>query len=301
MMLKSELGYEGVRKGYPRLRRRFGRLAAFIALLRPFTGLAPLIAGLMGTLAPVQLITLEHVKTAVFVGVTLMLSQFCGQCLNQYADAELDKEIKGYRPIPSGLVSREEALGISWLLAIFAIGRAFTISVFFGLTVLILIFFAVFYSLAPFSPRKVNPLLNTGWMAVSRGFIPMFAVLSVYGDLNKAWQYSILAFLWVLGFQASKDVPDIRGDKKFGIRTIPNTWGIKGLVAVMALCTVLYAVFALNFGMYMMLLVAPLAVLAILTTKRRSKLTENTISWTCFYLGLSSIYLLMFVTERLTL
>jgi len=293
--------YYGIKRGYPRLRRYFGKFMAYLQLCRVFTLIAPFTAGLFGVLTPVRSISLNHLITATYVGVTLALSQAAGQCINQYADAELDKEIKGYRPIPSGLVSREEALGLSWLLAIFAIGRAFTISTFFGLTVLILIFFAVFYSLAPLSPRKVNPLLNTGWMALSRGFIPMFAVLSVYGDLNKAWQYSILAFLWVLGFQASKDVPDVQGDKKFGIKTIPNTWGIKGLIAIMGLCTALYVIFALKFEMYIMLLVAPLAVLAILTTKRRSKLTENTISWTCFYLGLSSIYLLMFIIERFTL
>jgi len=280
--------YYGIKRGYPRLRKYFGKFMAYLQLCRVFTLIAPFTAGLFGVLTPVRSISLNHLITATYVGVTLALSQAAGQCLNQYADAELDKEIKGYRPIPSGLVSREEALGLSWLLAIFAIGRAFTISTFFGLTVLILIFFAVFYSLAPLSPRKVNPLLNTGWMALSRGFIPMFAVLSVYGDLNKAWQYSILAFLWVLGFQASKDVPDVQGDKKFGIK-------------IMGLCTALYVIFALKFEMYIMLLVAPLAVLAILTTKKRAKLTENTISWTCFYLGLSSIYLLMFIIERFTL
>jgi geranylgeranylglycerol-phosphate geranylgeranyltransferase len=292
---------DGIRKGYPRLQRYFGKLVAYIQLLRVFTGLAPLMAGLFGVLTPVQAITFEHVKTAIYVGITLMLTQFAGQCLNQYVDVELDKIIKPYRPLPSGSVTREEALGLAWLLTLFSIGRAFTISAFFGLITLTLTFFAVFYSLAPFSPRKIHPILNTGWMAISRGFLPMFAVLSVYGNVDEAWPYAILASIWVMGFQASKDVTDVEGDRKFGIRTIPNTYGQKGLMVTMTSCTFTFCVLAVWFKGYIMLLLVPLAVLAILTTEKQATLTENTYSWLAFYLGLALIYVLLFASKYLTL
>ena len=291
---------DGIRKGYPRLRRYFGKFVAYIQLLRVFTGLAPLFAGIFGVLASVQSITFEHIKVAIYVGVTLMLAQFAGQVINQYADAELDKLVKPYRPIPSGLITREEALGLSWLLAGFAIARAFTLSTFFGLITLILLFFAVFYSLVPLSPRKIHPILNTCWMAISRGFLPMFAVLSVYGNVDEAWPYAILAFMWVMGFQASKDVTDVEGDRKFGIRTIPNTYGQKGLTATMMTCTFMFCALTVWFKAYVMLLLVPLAVLAILTTKKQATLTENTYSWTAFYLGLALIYVLLFASKYLT-
>lgn len=289
----------GIVKGYPRLRKRFGKIVGYLALVRPFTLVAPLIAGVIGVLAPLREITFACLLTAVYAGVTLALSQGCGQCLNQYADVELDKVVKPYRPLPSGLVSREEALGLSWLLAMFAVARAFTISTFFGLITLTLIFFAVFYSLAPFSPRRIHPLLNTGWMAFSRGFLPMFAVWSVYGDLNMAWPYSVLAFLWVFGFQASKDVPDMDGDNQFGIRTIPNIYGRKGLLATMLLCTSLFMIATFSFKLYIMFLLVPVAIVAILTTRKQSTLTENTYSWFAFYVGVGLIYLLMFLSSRL--
>lgn len=295
------LNYEGIRKGYPRLRSRFGKIAGYIQLCRVFTLMAPLLAGIFGVLTPVKDVTLEHFYTAIYVGITLALAQATGQALNQYADAELDKIIKGYRPIPSGLVSKEEALGLSWLLAMFAVARAFTISTFFGLVILTLLFFAVFYSLAPFSPRKIHPLINTGWMAVSRGFLPMFAIWSVYGDLNGAWRYSILAFLWVMGFQATKDEPDCQGDKAFGIKTIPNTYGLRGLLTTMMVCIGIYIALAIRFNILVMLLILPLAVTAILTTKRQSGLTENTLAWCCFYAGLGLLYILMFINERFIL
>jgi len=288
----------GVVKGYPRLRKRFGKLMGYIQLVRPFTLLAPLLAGIFGVLSPVTEITFHHVITAIYVGVTLAIAQGAGQCINQFADVELDKMVKPHRPIPSGLVSREEALGLSWLLAMFAVGRAFTISTFFGLVVLVLLFFAVFYSLAPFSPRRAHSLLNTGWMAFSRGFMPMLAVWSVYGDLGSAWQYSVLAFLWVMGFQSTKDVPDSEGDKNFGVKTIPNSYGLKGQVVVMTTCTALYTLLALEFRAYIMLLVVPLAALGTLTVRKQTQLIENTIAWAAFYLGLGLVYILMFITEK---
>jgi len=239
--------------------------------------------------------------TAVYVGITLALAQGCGQCLNQYADAELDKMIKRYRPIPSGLVSREEALGLSWLLAIFAIGRAFTTSLFFGLITLTLIFFAVFYSLAPFSPRKIHPLANVLWMAIARGFIPMFAVWSIFGNLSKACQYSILAFIWVFGLQSSKDISDSKGDRMFKIKTVPNTYGLRGLITLITTCTILYVISTLLFQLYLMILIVPLALIAALTTQKQTTMIENNISWAIFYAGLATQYLLMFINERFIL
>jgi len=289
-----------MKKGYPRIRKRFGKLAGYVQLLRPFTLVAPFVAGFFGVLAPVRDLTFAHLSTAVYVGVTLALAQGCGQCLNQYADIELDKIIKPYRCLPSGLLSREEALGLSWLLAIFAVGRAFTISTFFGLVVLTLLFFAVFYSLAPLSPRRVHPLINTGWMALSRGFLPAFAVFSIYGDVNDAWKYSILAFLWTMGFQASKDVPDSLADKNYGIKTIPNSYGLRGLKITMIVCSIFYTILSIYFNVSIMLLTLPLAILAIATTEKQSKLTENTYSWLSFYAGLGLLYILIFIGEMFT-
>ncbi len=287
-----------ITKGYPRLRKRFGKLVGYLQLVRPFTLLAPLLAGIFGVLTPVQNITFESVVLAVYVGVTLAMAQAAGQCLNQYADAELDGFIKQYRPIPSGLITREEALGISWLLAGISIARAFTLNTVFGLIVLTLLFFAVYYSLAPFSPRHVNPLLNTGWMAISRGFLPMFAVWSIFGNLEMAWQYSILAFLWVMGLQATKDIGDVDGDKRFGIKTVPGIYGVNGLKILMIVCSVLYGILAVSFKLYLMLLLVPLAAVAVLSLKRKT-ITENTVSWTIFYAGLGLIYVLMFINGRL--
>jgi len=292
------LNYKGIRKGYPRLRKYFGKFVAYIQLCRVFTGLAPLMAGLLGALAPVQSITLDHIRSAIYVGVTLMLSQFCGQIINQYSDVELDRIVKPYRPIPSGLVSREEALGLAWLLALFSIARAFTLTLTFGLITLTLIFFAVFYSLSPFSPRKIHPILNILWMAISRGLLPVIAVWSIYGSWEKALPYALLGFTWVLGFQPTKDIEDVEGDKRFGIKTIPGEYGQNGLRVWMIGVSFIFLIDTMLFELYLMLPLILVAIWAIVCLTKRSKFTENTQSWTAYYLGLGLFFLFMFLSAK---
>jgi geranylgeranylglycerol-phosphate geranylgeranyltransferase len=254
----------------------------------------------LGVLAPVREVTFVHIATAVYVGVTLALLQGAGQAINQWSDCELDKLARPYRPLPSGTISRDEALGLAWLLAIFAVGRAFTVTVTFGLFTLILLFFSVFYSLAPFSPRKVNSLLNNAWMAVSRGFLPFLAVLSVYGKMEDALPWAVFGFLWVFAYQPTKDISDMNADKKFQIKTIPNTYGVKGLQIYMLVVTIIMWIYSAAF-LPVMLLLVPLSILAVLGLNKKAKGIENNLSWVSFYVGLGISYLVMFFSNHATL
>jgi len=285
-------------RGYPRLKRHVGNLTGYLQLVRPFTLLAPLLAGIIGVITPVDVVTFDILKTAIHVGITLALAQGCGQCLNQYADVEIDSINKPYRPLPSGALAREEALGLSWLLGIAAIGRGFWIDPFFGTIVLTLVFFAAFYSMPPFSPRKVHPYFNVFWMAFARGFLPMLGVYCITGNITQGWVYSILAFLWVMGFQSTKDVGDIEGDLKFGIKTIPNTYGMIAVRQTMFTCLLVYSFVATIMGVWYMLVLVPVGLFAIFATNKKSKLTENNYGWTAFYLGLALIYVAMALGVR---
>lgn len=289
--------YGGIEEGYPRVRKRFGKLASYAQLLRPVTLVAPLFAGILGIFASTKMFNLEILLVAIYAGLTLALTQMTGQVVNQYADVELDEIIKPYRPLPSGMISKEEALGLAWILAIVSIGRAFTITRTFGLATLLLLFFAVFYSLSPFSPRKIHPLFNLLWMATSRGLIPVLAIWSIYGDLTKALPYALISFTWVLGFQSTKDVGDTRGDLKFGIKTIYNQYGQKGLRATMLIGTIACASLIIYYQMYPMLFMMPVAVVSIVGANIPSKKTENTFGWIGFYAGLALIFVLTFINE----
>jgi len=287
-----KIKYEGIEKGYPELPLH-RRLRGYIQLLRPFTLLPPLIAGIFLTLAPIKVIDFETLKIGIYVGITLALIQAVGQIINQYVDAELDKLIKKYRPIPSGIIDKEEAIGFAWILSIIAIGRSFTISVLFGIFALILLFFAVFYSLKPFSPRK-HAFASLTWQSFSRGFIPPIMCMSIFGSIYDALIYSILAFIWVFGWQGSKDITDIEGDKKFGISTVANTYGIKVLKMLSIVSTIIFTILVIYLNKLLFLIVSVLGIYGIINYEKKSKYTENTISWTVFYSGLGLIFLITY-------
>lgn len=288
----------GIKHYYPKLPLN-QKLKAYIVLMRPFTLLAPLFAGIFVTLAPVREITLHHIHYAIYVGVTLALLQACGQVINQYMDAELDKIAKPYRPIPKGLVEREEAMGLAWFIGFFAIARSFTISITFGLFALLLLFFAVFYSLPPFSPRKINPFLNLFWMSFSRGFIPILATFSIFSTIEEAIPYAILAFIITFGWQGSKDVTDVEADLRFGIKTVANHYGVRGLKIIAGVCSTLYTLISVWMWKPAFLILLPLFIYGLLRYEREAFFTENIVGWQVFYSSLAFYTILVFIDYRI--
>jgi geranylgeranylglycerol-phosphate geranylgeranyltransferase len=283
--------YRGIKEGYPRVRRRFGKLADYIALTRPFTLIAPITVGLLLTLAA-EGFTFQALTKGVYVGITLALAQACGQAMNQAMDADIDRLAKPYRPVASGRVTRDEAMGLAFLLALAAVGRGFTISVYFGLMVCLMLFFAAFYSLPPFSPRRLSAWLNLLWISFSRSFLPFIAVMGL-----KGFPYAILAFAWALGWQGTKDIPDVEADRRFGIKTIANTCGVEGLRAYSFVLTMAYGALALMLCRPLFLLLLPLAAYGLMRYDRPWR-GENTIAWAVYYSGLGLMPLLV-VLERL--
>jgi len=288
-----------IRSGYPLISRYNRKLAAYIVLLRPFTLLAPLAAGIFGTLLPLKDWGWAQFREAVYVGVTLALLQAVGQIVNQASDAELDRLAKPYRPIPRGEVTVEEAMGIAWLLAIFAMARAFFTSITFGLLSLTLLFMAVFYNIQPIRVKRYT-WPNILWNGVARGFIPMIATWSIYGDLNSPTPYLLatLAFLWVTALNPTKDFPDMEYDRRFGIQTLPVKYGVKKattiITAILGLWALQLAITITITGNHLLILTLPLTIPAILGLKVKTPL-ENNLAWQTYYVGLSLHYILAYL------
>lgn len=251
---------------------------AYLELLRPLTLVPPLVVGVaLGVASGMSL------QSSALAGASLSLAQGCGQVVNQVVDRELDRVVKPRRPIPRGLVTVEEAMGISWLLALLSASTALLVSVRFAAMVLAMLFFAVFYSLPPLSPRRVNPWLNHLWVSFSRSVLPFLAVMGVGG-----WRYAALALAWAFGWQATKDVPDTEGDRRFGIKTVADTYGVEAVKLLAAAGTVTYAALAVVWGLWVFLLNLPLAVCGLLGFERRWR-GENTVAWLAYYAGLGVV------------
>lgn len=293
-----EIEYGGIKKKYPVLQRIFGdKFTSWLLLVRPLTSLPALLAGILLTLATTS-VTYPHIITGIYVGITLCLIQILGQITNQVMDVEIDKKAKPYRVLPRGLISKDEVIGIAWIISIFAIGRAFTIGLTFGILSLVMVFFAIFYSYPPFSPRKINPFLNIVWVSFARGFLPIIAVFSIYSSMLDGLKYAVFAFLWALSLQGTKDIPDMAADKSFGIKTIPNTYGVSGFVKYAAGISMIMYIYAYQF-LPIMLALVPITILAFEGMEKQNKIFENTRAWLWYYFGLSTIYIIIFLNSIL--
>lgn len=268
------------------------RLPALVTLTRPFTLLPPLVAGVLGTSAPLG--RLAFAPSGVLAGLSLAILQAGGQAINQAMDADLDVIIKPYRPIPSGKVGKQQALVYGLLLLLVGTALGFAVSLRFGLAMVAVAFFAGFYSLPPLSPRRRAPLETVFWLGASRGFLPMFAVTSIYGTATEAAMLGSLAFLWTMAYQSTKDVLDAEEDRKFGYRSLPNEWGMDGYNRyALAVGTCFYVASAQLFPAFLLLL--PMSIVAHVHMARPAGVTENSYAWASFYAGIALMYLLVWV------
>lgn len=284
------------------------RLRAVGDLVRPFTLFSPLIAGIFISMVPILLdggSVLAHWETLIYVGVTMALLQGGGQAINQAhpEEVKIDKANgKTYRPVPKGLLSEQEAMGVGMILIMFGITRAFTVNEMFGVFAMILAFFSIFYTLPPIRAKK-RFILNIVWLGISRGFLPVVACFSVFNDpfdiISLTW--GSLGFIWVLGFNVVKDIPDMKGDAEYDIPSLPVKIGKFGTVIHTASFMLVFIATSAYFvaeylptafrWIYALSLIAILIPISLILDAPIPKL-ENNLAWVLFYLGLGLLFLI---------
>jgi len=171
----------------------------------------------------------DRLRDVVFVVVTLGFAHGGSQALNMAEDAEMDSdtEHKQNRPIPSGVITEEEARTLAWFLLVAAIARAFMVDSTFGVGVATLSLMGVFYNLSPI--RAKERIISIPWQAVSRGLLSFPVVWAAYGRVTNPapWVLGVFMFFYVFGFQNSADIIDRYADAKYGIRTFVVEFGVK--------------------------------------------------------------------------
>jgi 4-hydroxybenzoate polyprenyltransferase len=216
--------YPGWRVGLPR------KLGAYVELIRPFTLLAPLFGGLGASLLALSSQDFEGFSwpTLIYGVVTLMLLNAASNCMNAAYDAHIDRINKPYRPIPKGLVTRDEAFSIAFLLYFVAFVRAMLISVEFWALVTIITIITIYYSMPPVRFKKRFWVSNIS-IALARGLLGFVAAWSIFGDPSDPtpWVIGGILFIYLVGATTSKDFTDIEGDREFGMRTLPVVYGPK--------------------------------------------------------------------------
>jgi geranylgeranylglycerol-phosphate geranylgeranyltransferase len=201
-----------------------------------------------------------------------------GNVINDIFDIETDRVSHPNRPLVTGAVSKKEATIYSFILGILSIIMGFLVSSVHGyatiIPIIILILYAVKLKGTPFSGNVVVSLLVA--------YTLIFGALG--GVIETVIIPAILAFLANFNREIVKDLADIDGDSKVGLKT---TATIPKVIVniVLAISTVLFLVVAPipyfretlqgGYGIITFFMVIPLSVLSVITyIKKRLALTS---------------------------
>jgi geranylgeranylglycerol-phosphate geranylgeranyltransferase len=186
---------------------------------------------------------------AITAGLSCFLLTASSFTLNDYVDYEVDFINTPQRPIPSGRMTRNEALRYGIILGI--VGLVTTIllnpvAVIVGLTVYAL---TIFYTLKV----KVYGFIGNIIVAFSIASYFLFGYLTISNYINpKIIGILVICFFYVLGGEVAQSIADAEGDKLRGVKSISLVRGPMVAALVTSLCYLLMAVMgaytALLFG-----------------------------------------------------
>ena len=260
-----------------------------------------------------QAAIVESLPVIFWATLAVVFSHGASQSMNMAEDAEIDSntEHKQDRPIPSGVVSEEEARSVSWILIGSSITAAYMTKLTFGVFITVLCFFGVFYNLDPI--RAKERIISIPWQAVSRGLLPFPAIWAAYGDplSMTPWVLGIFMFWYVMGFQNSADIIDKDVDAEYGIRTFVVVYGVDGTLRIATGCTVLMILTILAgvgwgllpFSLLSMLGIIPFCVAMLFYITEYpgsvSGATGNHPAWLWYYIGLVLSVIIPLATEAI--
>jgi geranylgeranylglycerol-phosphate geranylgeranyltransferase len=155
----------------------------------------------------------------------IFLSEAGAFAINDYFDYEIDKNNnRRDRPLVISLISRRTALITAIVLLIIVM----ILSLFLNniATIIALISVPIFYIYSMGLKKKV--LLKNLLIAYSYAVTILFGSLVSDALLEPIIVYfAIMGFIVGLGSEIMFDIADVEGDKKLGINTIPNKFGLK--------------------------------------------------------------------------
>ncbi len=198
----------------------------YLKILRPSVCILTVLGLVVGALIAGTFST-----TFTFALALLVAFLICGagNVINDYFDQSIDKINAPGRPIPSGKISLKNALYYFYLLTIFGVMLSYFVSVYY---LFIVIFNWVIASLYPWKAKKIPILKNVfvAYLAASSflaaGFISGISIPTVLIF------FVLVGFIVTLGREIIKDIEDVKGDKKSGIKTLPIILGEKKAKAI---------------------------------------------------------------------
>jgi 4-hydroxybenzoate polyprenyltransferase len=224
---------------------------------------------------------------------TIMIAA-AGYIINDYYDVKIDYINKPNRVVVGKLIKRRIVLASHVVLNVLGIGIGFYLNLYIG----IINFFAGFLLWIYSNQLKRLPFI--GNLVISLLTALSILVLAVYFQKNVSliMNYAIFAFSINLIREIIKDMEDLRGDMRFGSKTLPIVWGLrktKYLLYVLILVFV-FILFYLSFqlgnqtlNIFLIILIVPIIYLIYLLYRADSQKRFHRLSMYCKLLMLAGI------------
>lgn len=187
----------------------------YIEILRPGNAV-------MASIAVLLMAVISHVYNMEIIlgALAVCIATGAGNTINDYYDYEIDKINKPDRPIPSGRISRNNALYYSLILFLIATVIGFYISIPNGITVIICSVIMIIYAY----DFKQRCLIGNMTVSLLTALTFVFGGLITH-DIYISSILAVFAFLMTLSREIIKDCEDIEGDIQEGAHTLPIAYG----------------------------------------------------------------------------
>jgi len=252
-------------------------LKALLSLARPVNALIAF-TGIIaaGLIAGADLEMLPRLLLAAAAGMLLGSS---GNVINDIFDVEIDRINKPGRAIPSGGTSKSSAALYAIVLAVLGI----VLSLIVGIPAMLIATGCMILLYLYSSILKTVPLLGNLIVGVLTGTAFIYGGV-VVGNPVAGVVPALFAFFYNIGREILKDIEDMEGDKKSGIRTFPLLFGVETslvvatVVFVIVLAGTMVPFFTGLYNMWYLLLVftcVDVILLYVLFSMWRSPTTHN--------------------------
>ncbi len=222
-----------------------------------------------------------------------------GYVINDYYDIKIDYVNKPDKVVVGKLVKRRFVLISHAALNTAGILIGFYLGLYVGILNTLAAFLLWIYS----NRLKRMPFIGNLVIALLAGLSILIVAVYYRQNFNLVFIYALFAFSINLVREVIKDMEDIRGDMRFGSRTLPIIWGLRktkmllyGLIALFILLLVLLSARLDNHVLhtFFMVLVLPIVYLIYLLYKADSQRRFHQLSAFCKLLMLAGIFSMIF-------
>ncbi len=270
----------------------------YITLIRPvnffITAFSILVSCLLAGGTQTQLLPM------IFASLSGALIGGGGMVINDILDIEIDRINKPNRPLPSGAITKYDALMFYGALT----GFGLIMSAYVTRSAFIIAFVAVPAIFLYSRKFKATPLFGNILVGALTGLVFIYGGAAV-GNIRQAIMPALFAFLINVGREVIKDMEDVEGDAKNGATTLPVKYGMKNaaiiattflmLVIASTVIPFMNGMYGMNYFIAVNLGVNPVLVYVIFSlwknqSTKNLNLLSNILKWDML-VGLGAIYL----------